>query len=130
MIVIFGCGQMGKQLALNLERDGKEVTVIDTDINALTELSSQFKGRVVVGLGLDKDVLKKAGVDQAEAFLAVSRDLNSNIMASQVCKTFFKGTRVVARIENEEQIKFYKSLGIETVSPTMQAVEYIGKLIK
>lgn len=130
MIVIFGCGQMGRQLALNLDRDGKEITVIDPDINALTDLSAHFKGRVVVGLGLDKDVLKRANVEQAEAFLAVSRDINSNIMAAQVCKTFFKGPRVVARIENEEQIAFYKALGIETVSPTMQAVEYIGKLVK
>lgn len=130
MVVIFGCGQMGKQLALNLDRQNQEVTVIDPDVSALNDLAAHhFRGMSVVGLGIDRDVLKRAKVDEADVFLAVSRDINTNIMSAQVAKLFCKVPRVVARIEDREQIQFYQSLGIETVSPTMQAVKHIENLI-
>jgi trk system potassium uptake protein TrkA len=130
MVVIFGCGQMGKQLALNLDRQNREVTVIDPDLNSLNDLSSHhFRGLSVVGLGIDREVLNRAHVNEAEVFLAVSRDINTNIMSAQVAKLFFQVPRVIARIEDPEQIRFYQSLGIETISPTMQAVKHIENLI-
>lgn len=130
MIIVFGCGQMGSQLAKDLEAQGETVTVIDPDRGPLEELAKHFTGRLVMGLGIDTEVLRRASIEQAKCFIAVSRDINTNIMAAQVAKLIFKVPRVVARVENEDLVKLYRGMGIEAVSPTAQAAKHIEDLIR
>ncbi|MBM3266409.1 MAG: TrkA family potassium uptake protein [Candidatus Sericytochromatia bacterium] len=129
MIVIYGCGQMGTHLALRLERQGHEVTVIDPDRLNLENLGQEFKGELIMGLGIDKDVLKKARITESEAFIAVSRDINTNIMCSLVAKRLFKVPRVIARIEDPQLVELFRKFQIETISPTTDAANRIEELI-
>ncbi len=117
-IVIMGCGRVGAQLAIWLDDEGHQVTVFDNDTYSFRRLPSTFKGTALVGNGLDQEVLKKAGIEQADAFVAVTQGDNRNVMASQIAKHIFNVPRVVCRIYDPLRRDLYSTLGLETISPT------------
>ena len=94
-VVVMGCGRVGAALAEALSRIGHEVAVIDRDATAFQRLSPDFPGERVLGMGFDRDVLLKAGVEEAGAFAAVSSGDNSNIIAARVAREMFGVQRVV-----------------------------------
>ncbi|PRX92419.1 trk system potassium uptake protein TrkA [Allonocardiopsis opalescens] len=111
-----GCGRVGSTLALTLEELGHSVAVIDRDPDAFRRLRSSFKGRRVTGTGFDRDVLMDAGIEQAEAFAAVSSGDNSNIISARVARETFGVPHVVARIYDPRRAEVYQRLGIPTVA--------------
>jgi len=120
-VVILGCGRVGSTLALMLDAEGHQVSVIDKDPDAFRRLGEHFRGQTVTGLGIDVEVLKEAGIEGADAFLAVTNGDNSNIMASQIAKTIFGVPKVLARVYDPLRAQVYCELGIETVSATVLA---------
>ena len=117
-IVILGCGRVGARLAAMMEEDGHDVSVIDADPVALSHLPENFGGQVVLGTGIDVDVLKSAGIAHADAFAAVTNFDNTNIMACQVSKEIFGVKKVLARIYDPGREGLYHQLGLETICPT------------
>ncbi|HEX9246036.1 MAG TPA: TrkA family potassium uptake protein [bacterium] len=117
--VILGCGRVGATLALMLEDAGHSVSVIDRDREAFRRLGQRFKGKTILGIGIDEDVLKKAGIERARAFAATTSGDNSNIMSAQIAKVKYKVPRVIARIYDPLRAEAYKELGIDTISPTL-----------
>nr|WP_042180929.1 TrkA family potassium uptake protein [Kibdelosporangium sp. MJ126-NF4]CEL14684.1 Trk system potassium uptake protein TrkA [Kibdelosporangium sp. MJ126-NF4]CTQ96686.1 Trk system potassium uptake protein TrkA [Kibdelosporangium sp. MJ126-NF4] len=115
-VVIMGCGRVGSSLAAALERLGHTVAVIDKDVQAFRRLSQDFHGSQVVGIGFDRTVLIKAGVERAGAFAAVSSGDNSNIISARVARETFGVEHVVARIYDEKRAAVYERLGIPTVA--------------
>jgi trk system potassium uptake protein len=115
-VVIMGCGRVGSSLAAGLERQGHEVAVIDRDAKAFRRLSADFRGQQVCGIGFHRDVLRRAGVERASAFAAVSNGDNSNIIAARVARETFGIERVVARIYDARRAEVYERLGIPTVA--------------
>ncbi|MGE5589417.1 MAG: potassium channel family protein [Bacillota bacterium] len=124
-VVIVGCGAVGSRLARTLSREGHDVVVIDRHANAFKSLGSGFNGTTVVGTGIDEDVLRKAGIEQADAMAAVTSNDNTNIMAAQVAKEIFSVPRVMARIFDPDREYVYHEFGLETISPTAVGVERI-----
>src|SRR5262245_17069527 len=92
-IVIMGCGRVGARLALLFEREGHDVSVIDLYADSFARLGANFRGTTVAGTGIDEDVLKAAGIQQADIFLAVTQQDNANIMAAQIAKLMFQVPR-------------------------------------
>lgn len=117
-IVILGCGRVGVRLAVMMAEDGHDVSVIDADPVALSHLPENFVGQVVLGTGIDVDVLKSAGIAHADAFAAVTNFDNTNIMACQVSKEIFGVKKVLARIYDPGREGLYHQLGLETICPT------------
>jgi trk system potassium uptake protein len=115
-VVIMGCGRVGSSLAAALERLGHTVAVIDKDVQAFRRLSQDFRGSQVVGVGFDRTVLIKAGIERAGAFAAVSSGDNSNIISARVARETFGVEHVVARIYDEKRAAVYERLGIPTVA--------------
>lgn len=115
-VVIMGCGRVGSSLAAALERLGHTVAVIDKDVQAFRRLSQDFHGSQVVGIGFDRTVLIKAGIERAGAFAAVSSGDNSNIISARVARETFGVEHVVARIYDEKRAAVYERLGIPTVA--------------
>ncbi|AQA21781.1 trkA-N domain protein [Rhodococcus sp. MTM3W5.2] len=111
-----GCGRVGSALAAGLNRIGHEVAIIDRDPDAFRRLDPGFTGHRVVGMGFDRDVLLKAGIERAEAFAAVSSGDNSNIISARVARENFGVSRVVARIYDAKRAAVYERLGIPTVA--------------
>jgi trk system potassium uptake protein len=118
-VVILGCGRVGATLALMLESEGHAVAIIDRDREAFRRLGRSFKGRTVLGIGIDEDVLRKAGIEHADAFAATTSGDNSNIMSAQIVKIKYKVPRVIARIYDPLRAEAYQELGIDTISPTL-----------
>ncbi|WP_026212620.1 potassium channel family protein [Longispora albida] len=115
-IVIMGCGRVGSTLAQSLEERGHEVAVIDQNPEAFRRLGPDFSGHTVTGVGFDAQVLRQAGIDQADAFAAVSSGDNSNIISARVARETFGVHRVVARIYDQKRAEVYERLGIPTVA--------------
>jgi len=115
-VVIMGCGRVGSTLAHGLETRGHSVAVIDTDPDAFRRLGADFSGVTVTGVGFDRDVLIKAGIERADAFAAVSSGDNSNIISARLARETFGVGRVVARIYDQKRAEVYERLGIPTVA--------------
>ena len=111
-----GCGRVGSSVADGLSRIGHDVAVIDSDSTAFSRLSPEFAGERVLGLGFDRDVLLKAGIEEADAFAAVSSGDNSNIISARLARETFGVRRVVARIYDAKRAEVYERLGIPTIA--------------
>jgi trk system potassium uptake protein TrkA len=115
-IVIMGCGRVGSTLAHNLEARGHSVAVVDQDPDAFRRLGGEFGGITVTGIGFDRDVLRQAGIERADAFAAVSSGDNSNIISARLARETFGVSRVAARIYDQRRAQVYERLGIPTVA--------------
>ena len=129
-IVILGCGRIGSTLATWMSKAGHEVTLIDRERGAFERfLGPGFRGETVVGLGIDQDVLREAGIEKAEAFVAVSSGDNTNVMAAQIAKVRFQVPRVFARVYDPIRAQVYRELGIETLCTTLIGAGLIQDLV-
>lgn len=118
-VIVMGCGRVGARLANMLVEQGHEVTVLDVNSAAFSRLGPDFKGATLLGNGVDMDVLRRAGIERADAFAAVTQGDNRNIMASQIAQHIFKVPRVVTRIYDPIRSDTFAALGLEAISPTV-----------
>lgn len=117
-ILIMGCGRVGARLATLLDEDSHKVTILDNDTYSFRRLPASFGGTALFGNGTDDESLKKAGIEGADIFVAVTQGDNRNVMACQIAKHIFKVPRVVCRIYDPLREEMYSALGLETLSPT------------
>jgi len=129
-LVILGCGRVGSTLATRMDEDGHDVTVIDRNGEAFRRLGQGFKGKTLIGEGVDEDVLRRAGIEQADAFCATTEGDNRNIMASQVVQTMFKVPKVITRIYDPIREEAYRELGLQTVCPTVIGANVIREMLE
>ena len=127
-IVILGCGRVGARLAAMLDPEHK-VSVIDQSIEAFERLPATFRGRVVLGQGIDFDILKQARIETADVFCALTNQDNVNIMAAQVAKEVFHIGRAITRIYDPARQDTYVALGLEAYCPTRLGVDGIEDLL-
>jgi trk system potassium uptake protein len=120
-----GCGRVGSSLARNLERRGHSVAIIDQNPDAFRRLGPTYDGRTVTGPGFDRQVLFDAGIEEAEAFAAVSSGDNSNILSARVARETFGVHNVVARIYDPARAEIYQRLGIPTVATVRWTTDQI-----
>ena len=118
-VIIMGCGRVGARVASLLSRGGHEVTILDINPSAFRRLEEDFNGTRMVGNGIDVDVLRRAGIERADVFIASTQGDNRNVMASEVARHIFNVPKVVARIYDPLRQETFDLLGIETISPTV-----------
>lgn len=118
-IVIMGCGRTGAQLASMLDAEGHKITIVDVYDYSFHRLPVGYNGIALVGDGTNEETLKKAGIQDADAFVAVTQGDNRNIMASQIAKHIFKVPKVITRIYDPLRKEIYNDLGLEAFSPTI-----------
>ncbi|MBN1289776.1 MAG: TrkA family potassium uptake protein [Actinobacteria bacterium] len=128
-IVIMGCGRTGSRIARRLEKEGHTVAVVDKDKRAFHLLDVDFKGEKVTGVGFDAEVLIEAGIERADAFVAVGSGDNSNIVASVIAKDTFQVPKVITRIYDPRRATIYRKFGIPTVAPVRWGVNKIMDLL-
>lgn len=114
-VVILGCGRVGAGLATRLSFEGHDVCLIDKKREAFRRIGPEFSGQLVRGLGIDVDVLRKAGIEEADAFISLTSGDNTNAMSAQMAKFLFKVPKVVARLYDPIRAREYKELGIDTI---------------
>ena len=118
-VIIVGCGRVGSELAKLLSSEGHNVVVIDRSPKSFDRLGRAFNGVTLVGNGFDVELLKQAGIAQADAFCSVTNGDNSNIVAAQAAKKIFKVPKVIARVYDPSRADIYKSLGLDILSGTI-----------
>src|SRR5713226_4724316 len=128
-VIIMGCGRVGARVASVLSRAGHEVTVLDLNPTAFKRLDPDFAGTTLVGNGIDVDVMKRAGIERADAFAAVTQGDNRNIMSSQVARHIFNVPKVMTRIYDPLRQETFELLGIEAISPTVLGANQFLKLL-
>ncbi|MGD0355862.1 MAG: TrkA family potassium uptake protein [Dehalococcoidia bacterium] len=117
-IVIMGCGRVGGKLAAMFDAAGHKVTVVDLDAYSFRRLPPTFSGTALIGDGTDEEMLRKAGIENANAFIALTQGDNRNVMAAQIAKHIFEVPRVICRIYDPLRKDIYEQLGLESISPT------------
>ena len=128
-VIIMGCGRIGSQVSELMSTHGHDVTVIDHDDNAIGRLGPNFKGRVVKGLGFDRNVLMNAGIEHADAFVSASSSDNANIVAARIARNIFRVPRVVARLYDPHRAEIYQRLGLTTISSTNWGAERLYQVL-
>ena len=124
-VIVMGYGRIGSQVSKLLTDQKHDVTIIDHDANADARLGPNFKGRLIRGLGFDRNVLIQAGIEQADAFVAASTSDNANIVAARIAHNIFHVPRVVARLYDPLRAEIYQRLGLTTISSTNWGAERI-----
>ena len=115
--IVVGCGRVGSELAINLERLGHSVAVVDKNRRSFQRyLPERWTGRAVLGFGFDRDHLEQAGIREAGALAAATGGDNSNILTARIAKETFEVPNVVARIQDPRRAVIYQRLGIPTVA--------------
>lgn len=125
--VVIGCGRFGSASAQALAREGWDVSAVDEKEEALQRLGENWDGGFVVGHGMDVDVLRAAGVEDADAVIVATDGDNTNLVVAQVVQKRFAVPNVVVRILDPARAAFYDSQGMRTICPTSRA---IGALVE
>src|SRR2546430_13194131 len=115
--VIVGCGRVGSSLARQLSEEGDDVAVVDSSEAAFNRLGEDFAGEMVFGSAVDEDILRRAGTERAEAFVAVTHAATTDIMAPQLAQHEFGGQKVICRIYEPARAHLYAQPCIQTISP-------------
>jgi trk system potassium uptake protein TrkA len=114
-IVIAGCGEVGSDLARSLSAEGHQVSVIDAEAEAFRLLGDDFAGSTCTGQVYDPDVLRLAGIESADAFIAVTTSDDANAIAVQVARRVFAVPTAVARLQDPAHEDLYRVLDVPFV---------------
>ncbi len=124
-IIIIGCGRFGSNLAKGLSDDGNDVSIIDNSADRLNTLGSGFNGRRIKGVEYDSDNLIDAGIEQADALIAVTANDNINITVSLIAGKIYHVPKIIARVNDPDKKSFYHTLGINTINPIQYEIEIV-----
>jgi trk system potassium uptake protein TrkA len=116
---------VGATVAKTLAEEGWDVTAVDESESALARLGQRWRGGFVVGHGMDVDVLRRAGIEQAEAVVVATDGDNTNIVVAQIAQRMFQVSCVVVRLLDPARADFYATKGLDTVCPTQTAYETV-----
>jgi trk system potassium uptake protein TrkA len=123
--VIVGCGRVGATLADQLDRSGHQVVILDVSSAAFDRLPSSFGGSAIRGDGTDEDVLRRAGTEGADMFLALTEGDNRNVMAAQLAAEALGVQRTIAKINDPVRAEAYGHLGIAALCRTNLMIEAV-----
>jgi trk system potassium uptake protein len=129
-VIIVGCGRVGSAVALELRDAGWDVTVIDEREDALTRLGDDWAGGFFVGQGIDLQLLRDAGIEEADAVAVLTDGDNTNIVIGQAARKMFDVPSVVIRVLDPARAEFYSSRGLNVVCPTSSAIRTVTDAVR
>jgi trk system potassium uptake protein TrkA len=121
--LVIGCGRVGSAVALELARQGADVTVLDENEDALGRLGESWTGGFLVGHGMDLQLLREAGIEEADAVVVTTDGDNTNLIIGQLAQKHFEVPSVVVRVLDPARAEFYEKRGLSIVCPTSRAIE-------
>ena len=129
-LVVIGCGRVGSAVAREFRAEGWEVTAVDEKEEALARLGLGWSGGFVVGHGMDSEVLRRAGADEADAVVVATSGDNTNLVVGQVVSKRYGVDCVVVRILDPARAEFYAARGMQIVCPTKTAIGALGDTVR
>jgi len=129
-VIVIGCGRVGSAVALELKSVGWDVTVVDEREDALGRLGEAWTGEFLVGHGMDLQLLRQAGIEDADAVVVTTDGDNSNIVIGQMAQKQFAVPSVVVRVLDPARAEFYSSRGLNVVCPTSSAIATLTDAVR
>ena len=127
---MIGCGRVGSSIAHELRHEGWDVVAVDEKEEALSRLGESWDGGFVVGHGMDTSVLRRAGIEEADAVVVSTDGDNTNIVVGQVVQKRFGIGCVVVRILDPNREEFYAAQGLRTFCPTSTAISALTDAVR
>lgn len=127
--IIVGCGRIGSGLALKLNQSRYEITVIDHEPLTFKHLGTGFKGKTIAGVGFDRDVLIKAGIQRADSLAAVTSNDEANALIARIASQIFNVPRVVSALHDPRKAEIYRRLGLQVFDPMSWGVNRVADLL-
>lgn len=118
-LIIFGCGRTGAALARTMRRRGHEVTVIEQDPRALSRLGEGHGCKTIIGNGVDGETLVRAGIEEADGFIACTRGDNTNLMAAQMARVYYRVPKICAKVNDPDRASAYRKLDVFSITPNL-----------
>lgn len=128
-VIVVGCGRVGSTLAGLLAAEGHDVQVVDRRGPAARRLPDSSRIRFHEGNGFSRAVLRAAGIEHADAFVAVTSGDNSNIVCARTAKETYRVPIVLARIYDPRRADIYRELGIPTIASVRWTVHQIHQML-
>ena len=128
-IIIVGCGRLGSGLANQLSQEENDVTVITIDEDYLEALDDHFTGQSLVGVGFDREILVKAGIEHADSLISCTDSDNTNALVARIAKKIYKVPKVIARLYDSSKVDLYNALGIQVIATTQWGIERTKNLL-
>ena len=127
--IIIGCGRVGAGVAQSLSQRGQVVMVVDHEATAFERLGTGFKGQTLLGAGLDRDVLRQAGIERTDGLAVVTGSDDTNVVIARLARQVFRVPRVVARLHDPRHAEVYRQLGIQTLTPLTWGIQRLAELL-
>ncbi|MEU2980828.1 TrkA family potassium uptake protein [Streptomyces hirsutus] len=128
-VIIVGCGRAGSLLAAQLAAEGHDVRIVDRVARTRRLLPAGFPGQFHVGNGYSRTVLEAAGIEHADAFVAVTSGDNSNMVSARTAKETYRVPIVLARVYDPRRADLYRELGIPTIASVRWTVHEIHQML-
>src|SRR5919197_2039580 len=129
-LIVIGCGRVGSTIAKRFAAEGWDVTAVDEKEEALGRLGDDWRGGFVVGHGMDTDVLRQAGIEDADAAVVATDGDNTNIVIGQVAQERSGIGCTVVRVLHPARAEFYAQRGVRTVCPTSTAIDVLDEAVR
>ena len=135
-ILILGAGQVGSSVAANLASEANDITLIDTQVHLLNELRDRLDIQTVTGNAAHPNVLRQAGIEDADMLIAVTNSDETNMVACQVAWTLHHTPTKIARIRSAQylanpELFVGNALPIDVlISPEEIVTNYISNIIE
>ena len=132
-IIIVGCGRVGTALAMQLSREGNNITIVDSSADVVNKLTNECDCMGVIGNGASHLTQQKAGIQDADLLIAVTDSDELNMLCCIVAKREGK-CKTIARIRNHQylsEIPYLKNeLGLAMViNPEYATAEEIKRVL-
>jgi trk system potassium uptake protein TrkA len=127
--IIVGCGRVGAELAYRLFQDGHQVVVIDHVAAAFNNLPPDFRGRTIEGEALNRDVLLRAGVQNANGLAAATNSDSLNAVVAHVARDTFQVPNVIVRNYDPGLRSMLESFGFQVVSSSSWGARRIEEFL-
>jgi trk system potassium uptake protein TrkA len=128
-VIVMGCGRVGSDLATALCKDGHLVSVVDSSETAFQNLPPDFKGKMVEGEMMSRDVLFRAGIEKADALAAVTNDDALNAVVAHVAQSVYNIKHVIVRNYDPDFRPMLEAFNLQVVSPNSWGSQRIQELI-
>ncbi len=125
--IIVGGGKIGYYLLKTLHEKNYNVVLIESDYLTCKSIAEDIDTTIVCGDGTDLEVLKDAGIEEAEVVAAVTGSDEENLVICKIAKSTFQISKTIAKINNPKNTTMFKNLGVDR---TVCSTAVIANLIE
>lgn len=133
-IIIVGCGKVGRTIVKNLADENHNISIIDIDSSAVSDIVNIYDVLGVVGNGASHATLQEAGIEEAHILIAVTKSDELNLLCCTIAKKT-SGCKTIARVRNpiyNDDIKFIREeLGLSMIiNPEFAAAAEMSRILR